>query len=249
MKRFIPSLILVLTLVWNAGAQITLTNLDGDDVTGQEVFMYGSIEDIDLKKDILITNNSEGSLNVFARKIEIDVVPGSSNTFCWNGLCYAPFVEVSHEPIVLRNGETSAEGNFYVELTTGGVSGTTVLKYEFFNDDESFETVSVTINFVIEGAEDATSVNNSFRTSWSLNEASPNPARGHTWINFDLPNNAGNAQIVLRNLLGNTVLTENVSPTQRRVRVDTSNLNNGIYIYSLIIDNQTVKSKRLIVSN
>jgi hypothetical protein len=82
-----------------------------------------------------------------------------------------------------------------------------------------------------------------------LADASPNPARGYTWIPFTLPEDVNNAQIVVRNLLGSIVKTETINSGSERVRIDTSMLNNGIYIYTLQINNQPVESKRLVVAN
>jgi hypothetical protein len=82
-----------------------------------------------------------------------------------------------------------------------------------------------------------------------LEEASPNPARGHTWISYYLPTGTNNARLVIRNLLGTVVKNENIDVNADGVRLSTGDLNNGIYIYSLMINNQAVKSKRLVVAN
>lgn len=84
---------------------------------------------------------------------------------------------------------------------------------------------------------------------FSLFLASPNPAKGYTLIPYSIPNEILTAQIVLRNLLGSIVKTETIHSGTEKVRIDTSSLNNGIYIYSLVINNQPVESKRLVVSN
>jgi hypothetical protein len=90
--------------------------------------------------------------------------------------------------------------------------------------------------------------NNTPVEKWKLSDARPNPAKDHTWIHYTLPDDAQNAQITIRNLVGTTVHTENLIPGNDRFRLNTSDLTNGIYIYSLILDNQLVKSKRLVVA-
>jgi hypothetical protein len=82
-----------------------------------------------------------------------------------------------------------------------------------------------------------------------LEEASPNPARGSTWISYFIPQGTVNAKIVVRNLLGSVVKTEPIDVNANGVRLSTGDLNNGIYIFSLIINNQAIKSKRLVVAN
>lgn len=82
-----------------------------------------------------------------------------------------------------------------------------------------------------------------------LLEALPNPARNYTWLPYVIPSNTQNAKIVVRNLVGNIVISEPVDPQNDRIRINTQNLSKGIYIYSLIIEDQLIQSKRLIVVN
>ncbi len=93
------------------------------------------------------------------------------------------------------------------------------------------------------------SLDDNTEKEYQLEQASPNPAKEYTWIPYNLPSGVNNAQIVLRNLLGNEVSTLIIDANEQRVRLNTSSLNHGIYIYSLVINNQTVKSKRLLVAN
>jgi hypothetical protein len=98
------------------------------------------------------------------------------------------------------------------------------------------------------GSENYVDQNNTPVEKWKLSDARPNPAKDHTWIPFTLPDDVQNAQITIRNLVGTAVHTENLIPGSDRFRLNTSDLANGIYIYSLILDNQLVKSKRLVVA-
>jgi len=91
-------------------------------------------------------------------------------------------------------------------------------------------------------------VNDLIIRNWSLSDARPNPAKDHTWIHFSLPENFLSAQITIRNLVGAVVLNEQIAAGSDRIRLNTQDLTNGIYIYSLVINNQTVKSKRLIIA-
>lgn len=90
--------------------------------------------------------------------------------------------------------------------------------------------------------------NNEIIRNWSLSDARPNPAKDNTMIHFTLPENYLSAQITIRNLVGTVVLSEQIAEGSDRISLNTQDLTNGIYIYSLVINNQTVKSKRLIIA-
>jgi len=82
-----------------------------------------------------------------------------------------------------------------------------------------------------------------------LDDARPNPAKGSTWIGYTLPEQSHNVLLVVRNLLGSIVYNNKIDADSQGFSLDVSNLNNGIYIYTLTINNHPVKSKRLVVSN
>jgi hypothetical protein len=247
MKKLILSIAVLASFSMIAGAQIVLSDDTGNDITNDTLIVNGFSHEDYIKVHVYFTNDSDETQEVLVRKIEHDIVDGSECVFCWDDFCFSPQVFEVDDPIVLEPGETSTATDFYSDFYPMGVNGTSYVEFEFFNDRESFETVSVVIKFVITA--DETSVTHQELTRWTLSDPQPNPARGHTWINYSLPAGSSNAQIVVRNLLGKSVHTENISFGSNRVRINTQNLNNGIYIYSLIIDNQVVESKRLVVTN
>ncbi|TVQ07195.1 MAG: T9SS C-terminal target domain-containing protein [Bacteroidetes bacterium] len=247
MKKFIPILIMMFYLGFQGHAQLVILDENLEDVTNQTITINGTPDDTYFKVQLYFSNTGDEDVDVFVTKHEIDIVEGANNTFCWKDYCFSPFVFDVDDPITLGSGEISLADDFYTEFHTGGVAGISEVMYEFYSEDESFENVTITVVFNIETP---TSTGNILASStWKLKDARPNPARDHTWINYDLPFGVQNAQIVVRNLLGNLVHTESLSLGNERVRINTAGMSNGIYIYSLIIDNQVVQSKRLVVAN
>lgn len=247
MKKLIPLLIIMFSLGLHTQAQLVILDDNDVDITNDTIRVNGTIDDDYFKVQLYFSNTGEENVEVFVRKHELDMVEDADNSFCWNGSCFSPAVFDVEDPIILGSDETSGAEDFYTEFFTGNAAGVSQVMYEFYDDRDSFETVTITIIFDIDVASDITG----FETpgKWRLNDARPNPARDHTWIDYDLPVGVQNAQIVVRNLLGNLVHTENLSMGNERARINTSGLSNGIYIYSLVIDNQVVQSKRLVVAN
>ncbi len=247
MKKIIPVLVFLFTFGFYANAQLVILDNNNVDITNDTIMVNGAIEDNYFKVQIYFSNTGEDNVEVFVRKHELDMVDGANNTFCWKGTCFSPMIFDVDVPIVLGSEETSEADDFYTEFHTGNAAGVSQVMYEFYDDRNSFETVTITINFDIAVASSISGFEAGNR--WRLGDASPNPARAFTMINVDLPPGVQNAQIVVRNLLGNLVHTENLGLGNERVRINTAGMSNGIYIYSLIIDNQVVQSKRLVVAN
>lgn len=77
----------------------------------------------------------------------------------------------------------------------------------------------------------------------------PNPANQQTDISFQLPSPNSQARVVLRNLLGSVVKEITVQGSKNQFSIITSDLNNGLYFYSVIFDNKVFSTKKLIVKH
>lgn len=83
--------------------------------------------------------------------------------------------------------------------------------------------------------------------SFAIYSTYPNPATTEAWVKFSTPV-SGNATLKVYDITGKTVVNSLV-PTiagVNNLQVDVSNLNAGIYLYSLTIGNETVTSKMVV---
>ena len=65
-------------------------------------------------------------------------------------------------------------------------------------------------------------------------------------LNIKINGNTRNARLVVNNMLGATVRTEAVNSD--RIRLDVSNLPNGVYFYSIVGENDILVTRRFVVS-
>jgi len=247
MKKLILPLLYIMLFPFFAQAQLVILDSEMDDITDQTITVDGTLEDSYFKVDVFLKNSGDETIEIFVQKIEIDVMDGAYITFCWKEYCFPPEVFNVQEPIILEGDQTTRDTDFYIEFHNGETGGISEARFEFYSENESFDTVSITVKFDIT----IPTFTDDFapRSSFYLSDAQPNPARGHTWINYSVPTHSSNARIVIRNLLGKEVYSQNLEINSNRVRIDTQRFTNGIYIYSLMIDNQIVESKRLVVAN
>lgn len=86
-------------------------------------------------------------------------------------------------------------------------------------------------------------------TNAFLFQNNPNPFTYDTEIKYYLPENSKNAILYVFNLQGNLLMTKKISGTGNGcVTINGSELNSGMYVYSLLIDGQEVDTKRMILS-
>lgn len=77
----------------------------------------------------------------------------------------------------------------------------------------------------------------------------PNPYKGNTIIGFYLPDDSENARIEIYNVDGKLLITLPLLQSgEGKVQFNTDQFPEGIYVYSLVVNNKLVESKRMIVT-
>lgn len=78
--------------------------------------------------------------------------------------------------------------------------------------------------------------------------AYPNPARGYTKLALSQSFNNGNFKVRISNTIGRVIGTYELPATEQKVlELDLKGLPAGVYFYSLLVDDKTVETKRLIL--
>ena len=75
----------------------------------------------------------------------------------------------------------------------------------------------------------------------------PNPANGTVFLDYKLKTDFKNGSVVLLNPLGEMILENELHDAEGSVKIDVSALSAGIYFCSMIVDGQTVISKKIVL--
>ena len=75
----------------------------------------------------------------------------------------------------------------------------------------------------------------------------PNPAVDHANVAYKLNNDAVQSKILVHNILGNIIGEYALSSMETQIRINTEDLNAGIYFYTLYVENEGVMTRKLIV--
>lgn len=194
------------------------------------------------QKLIFVHNVGATDLNILCEKENIDTIPGTVNSFCW-GLCYSPNVLISPSPVFIAAGDSSDESGFSGDYNAHGIVGDSQIKYTFFEMGNRDNKVSVIVTY--RSTEDA-SVNNFSSISSKLN-ISPNPASNQVTIDYAL--SSANNTIVIKNLLGAVVATNDLSSTNGKTTVNTTDFIDGIYFVTITSNGTPVSSRKLIIKH
>lgn len=189
-----------------------------------------------------ITNNSANDIKVTVKKVIIDTVPGSENYFCWTS-CYMPNVYIG-DTLTIKAGQTN-NTHFTGEYEAYGHAGKSKIMYVFYNYNNPTDSVAYICEY---HAGSGVGISNTVKAV-STAKVYPNPAKTAITIDYEIPSNANSARFEIRNILGQTVSDTKLESFEGKQKVDVSGLINGVYFYTLIVDNQSVISKKLIIKN
>jgi hypothetical protein len=238
-------ILLVLTLIYASTLVLFAQNLslsyDGTTYNNGDTITYSSTDVTSLiVSHMWITNNATSNMKVRAKKVILDTVPGSENYFCWTS-CYLPQVYIG-DTLTIKAGETN-KFNFSGDYEPYGNAGKSRIMYVFYNNADPNDSVAYIAEF---NAGSGVGYYTLERVDVKLN-VFPNPASNFINIDFNIPGNFSQAKFEIRNVLGSVVSQTNITARNGQMSIDVSNLQRGVYFYTLMVDEQAILSKKLVI--
>jgi Secretion system C-terminal sorting domain len=184
-----------------------------------------------------VKNVNSGSLSVFAKKVYLQILPGSVNSFCWD-VCYVPSVMVSKKPIVIKPQEIVTR--FDATYDSYYYSGDSRIRYVWFDGANLSDSVGVEVIF-------HSRPSGIGENAIGLNEMSafPNPAGRSVRLNWKPTSSPG--ILTFHDLLGNKVLVRNIEGQANEVILDTSDFPDGLYFCMLESEGRVRVVKKIVI--
>ena len=240
MKKFLLSLVLM-TFAGYMSAQSLTFKYEGNTVEPGTIDLVSDINSsMEIQFDLHVINTTDADIKVIC-----DMASDPSNLtqdyLCW-GTCYMPGVVTANNTVTaggegIFNGHVmfvDADGN---TLPVGSESKITYTFYDERNPEEKY-TFNVNFKYQPDAIEEINTV---------FSNAYPNPANNTLSFNYEMQN-ANSAAVAIYNMMGQEVVRQALNLGNSRVDINVSDLNEGVYFYSLIVNNQTVKTNKFVVS-
>lgn len=187
-----------------------------------------------------VVNLTEDTLIAWAARENISLVSGSDNYFCF-GNCFDSATDTCVYGLDL-NPKDTLKNEFSAHYTPKGNAGTSLIKYSVYVEDKLSDLTAVYVRFNA-----VTGVKNNSMSEVSLN-AYPNPASDNVTIAYQLPQgNMAPAYLVVKNLIGKTVMTVPMPQASEKMMINVSELTAGVYFYSIEQNSRALMTKKMIV--
>ena len=224
----------LMTSIGFAQVDIHLDNDPGVNYNGQTVdIVVNNSNTYTVYMHAVNTSGTDQNYNF--RRLIVSSNTSFSDQFCDNNLCYPTsgndWTTPSSNPITV--GDSSVMKPLY----TVNDGGSALIRYYVLdanNNNQKIDSVDVRITSGI-GYEELKNVKFT---------AYPNPANAEFNIDFNGVT-GGNYNVALYNLLGEEVGRRSL--TNGLNTIDVSHLNNGVYFYSILLNNEVIETKKLVV--
>ena len=244
MKQIFPIIALIFLVSAVSAQSLVLKNTMGATINnGDTLVFYDSDSYALISEHIYVQNISSQAINVAAKKTELSVTPNTINYYCWVN-CYPSSIFYSLDTLNMPAGHT--ETSFTCDYEAEGHIGVSFIRYTFWNTDNPNDSISFVAHYRV-GPSDV-NINTSELPESAFSKAYPNPTKSAFFIDYDLTN-IESAEIELLNVVGSVVRKQIITGLSGKIRMDVSDLDNGIYFYNIIADDKKIISKRIVIQN
>ncbi len=243
MKKILLSMAVMLITVFYVNAQSFTLEWNGE-VCGDTITLTPeSPEATDIAFEAIFNNLTDVGVNIKVARNEIIMMDSTDSDFCWAGQCYPSWVDTSGNFQYVPAGGSSAEADFVAHYHIHNAVGVSLIEYTFYNNDNPDENVKIVVKFDT----DPTTINENILKNIWLSDVYPNPATNFVTIDYRLPQEVLSANVKVVNILGSIVKEQNVDIRNNNMRMDITDINSGIYFYSLFVNGEVYSTKKLIV--
>lgn len=242
MKKLFFTLALIISVLALSAQSYTVTR-DGATVTSGDTFYVsgdGEATFGELNIEFNVTANE--SIRLIGEKVEVQVVENTTNYFCW-GNCFLSNIYIS-DPVILDAGQSEVFSMHYQydNDISEVLNQNQVMKYYLYpaNDPDDMFIINVVFKYTYENVEDISVVE-------EFSNAYPVPASDVINFDYSFSSNVSSAMIAVYNMMGQEVLRSDIGSMSGKLSLNVSDLNDGIYFYSLIVNGKTEKSNKLVV--
>lgn len=241
MKKYLLLLCLTgIAALYTYSQSLQLADSTGPIANNTTIIKYGlpsADPNYEIVSHVFVKNTTSDSISVKVKKVEISALHGTLNVFCW-GLCFSPEIFVSPDPIVIHAGKTDST-NFSGHYNPIGILGISTIRYVFFDENNPSDTVCVNVDF------DTYPESINDLSNFTLSDAYPNPANNAVSFSCSASQNS-DAKLIIRNILGSVVKEVGIG-NSGKISINTSELADGVYFYTFIVNGNSQVTKKLVI--
>lgn len=195
------------------------------------------------RKSLILQNDSDQAKEYILKFLRGNIASSQNVKICLGNTCYDPKKDLAKVKVKLNPGEIYTD--LYLEFDLGITEAKGTFDLHFANAENLRDVFIIESIYNVENTpSDNSTVDHKDITMGSIY---PNPSSRYAQLDYQIKNPAVNARIVINSFIGNPVVDLRLDPTQKSIGINVADLNPGIYFYTLIVDNQNIVTRKLVV--
>lgn len=235
MRKLLLVITFVCTCVWHLWAQSIAVINASDQYEAQVGEM--------IKVPIKIRNNSDKPLNLVIKRINSAIGTSQITYFCWEKDCFDP--ADNELPLSRKIGPGEVNSSFIHVLDAGLAEGFSSIKYLIYDKNNPANALEYELSFSIKEEDAKKAIFDSKEIV--LQDVYPNPVTEYAVFEYQILDEEMEAKIIFHNVLGSLVGEYELPMLGNTLKINTENMNPGVYFYTLYLDNDGVMTRKLII--
>ncbi|MCC5935962.1 MAG: T9SS type A sorting domain-containing protein [Lunatimonas sp.] len=194
------------------------------------------------RKSLILQNDSDQVKEYFLKFTQGNIGSSQSMKVCLDNSCYNPIKEPHRVRIKLKPGEIFTD--LYIEFDLGIIATRGTFDLHFFNTENARDSFIIEGVYNVEAGSDESFIHKDFE----LGGVYPNPTNRVAQLDYKIKNPSVNARVVVTSFIGNPIYDFRLDPMQYSLEINVTDLNPGVYFYTIIVDNKNIVTKKLFVN-
>jgi len=216
------------------------------DEKGEEfvdsIFYKLTEHDMGIRTDFIsITNITDSTISILMQIHKLQLAEEADAGMCFGGNCLLDTIAPAANIVILQS---------YEEYT--GFD----LQYKYENYDRSIIKInllnaidsSIMQSFFVYYDDEEVGLSEIAATTKVFMSIVPNPVKTKTFITYSLSDNCKTPSIVVKNMLGKEICNVQINGNRSgKTNINMENLPNGLYFCSIVCEDQTIITKKIVV--
>ncbi|HEY1038487.1 MAG TPA: T9SS type A sorting domain-containing protein [Bacteroidia bacterium] len=201
--------------------------------------------------DFEIHNDYSSQKTIRVKRYLLTPVTTQEVYYCFGANCYGAesatvYVPAQTSNIAANGMLPNGQGTFGLktDFDDYGVIGTTRVLYVMYDVANVNDSIALEMNYVVS----TVGLAKLDAKNFMMSNAMPNPASSSVAVKYNFASAPRSASIKIYNMVGSLVREVKVEGVEGKTQLDVSSLNEGIYFYTLVVNDKAISTKKLIVS-
>lgn len=193
------------------------------------------------RKSIILQNESNQSKTYLLKNIRGNVGSSQKVRICIGEQCFDPKRDLAKVKISMEPGEIMTD--LYLEFEMGIVETMGSFDLFFVNPENIRETFMVEARYSISNPDKK--IDEFDYKDIKLSDVYPNPSSRIAQLDYQFNNPKVKAKITINSFIGNPIAEYELDPESSSLSINVSEFKEGIYFYTLFLDNKNIVTKKL----